>query len=80
MCVYHDAPKQYGRRGDARLTSAAWRVEEASEVADVVRFDAALRGGVGSAKAYGFRAPLSRAAGWRWHHDRQEPAHAAKDA
>ncbi len=50
----HDAPKQYGRRGDARLSFGVALFEGQLEVADVVRFDAALRGGVGSAKAYGF--------------------------
>lgn len=50
----HDAPKQYGRRGDARLSFGVALFEGQLEVTDAARFSEALRVGIGSAKAYGF--------------------------
>ena len=49
-----EAPKQYGRRAGARLSFGVAVFEGRLEVTDVARFGETLRGGIGSAKAYGF--------------------------
>lgn len=50
----HEAPKQHGRRNDARLSFGVALFEGQLRVADAARFSETLRGGLGSAKAYGF--------------------------
>lgn len=49
-----DAPKQYGRRAGERLSFGVALFEGRLEVVDAARFGETLRGGIGSAKAYGF--------------------------
>jgi len=49
-----EAPKQYGRRDDARINFGVALFEGQIEVVDAARFNETLRAGIGSAKAYGF--------------------------